>query len=258
MQNIDFLPADYRNVRSQRTNRYWCVVVAGVLGLSLSGATGYQYRVRFQIQAELARIEPQHVAAIEAMNHLRELRQQATETNANAELVAYLGHRWPASRILATVFEPLPDSVTLDELIVRLEEISKAQPKAAPSRRHAKLRRETDEEKPLGPLAAIDLEELRGKNDAMRLVVILSGKTRRSGVLHRYVSELGRSDLIAKAEVSSIETVVEKSGLTSAWRLSKFTARIVLRAGHGQRGGASEKNDKTAATLSLAQRRRRP
>ncbi len=258
MQDIDFLPANYRHVRSRRTNRYWCVIVAGVLGLSFAAATAYQYRVRSQIRAELARIEPQYVAAIEAANHLQELRQQATVTSAQAELVTYLGHRYPASRILATVFEPLPDSVTLDELVVQLEEISQAQPKAGLRRRQAKLRTESDEEKPQGPPAVADLAELREENDTMRLVVILSGKTRRSSVLHRYVSELGSSDLIAKAEVSSIETVADKSDATSERRLSKFTARIVLHAGHGHPGGVSETIEKTAATHSLARRRRRP
>lgn len=257
MQNIDFLPTDYRSVRLQRTNWYWCVVVVGLLGLPFSVVTVYQYQIDVGIETELAKIEPEYLDAIEAMKHLQELQKQAKETNANADLVAYLGHRYPASRILATVFEPLPDSVTLDELLVQSEPFASAPSPSGLTRRRAKIRAEAVEEKPQGPLALVDLEELRSKHSAMRIVITLSGKTRRSDMLHKYVSELGQSDLIAKAEVRSIETASEKPGSKTGWRLSEFTVRIVLHAGHGQTDGASEIVKQPVVPQSLAQRRQR-
>ena len=76
MQEIDFLPAHYRQRREKRQRKPWQIAVV-VLFLLLLGAAAYgQYRTRRRIEKDLAEVLPYYEMAVRETQWLDELQQQ--------------------------------------------------------------------------------------------------------------------------------------------------------------------------------------
>lgn len=223
MNDIDFLPAEYRRQNLRRQSQPWRIVVIMAFVALLAGA-GYSQRLRSgRVEAELQAIEPQYEQAIEYQERFSELQARLQPVRASAELIAYLRHPWPRTQLLAAVTGPLPEEITLDQLSIRRA----AQAKAA-------VKRETEDEIDTEslPPAARDLDSLRKQYDGSRTVIAIQGRARTSTPVHAYLSQLAQHPLIVKAELESMENV-DRGEINTF----EFQATLLVRPGYGQPGG---------------------
>lgn len=230
MQQIDFLPAEYRQKHAQKRGRSWRLIVMLGLATSVLTAAWSQHQSRCRVEEELEAIVPRYEAAVGQNAELAELQSQLCLAQADAELLTYLRHPWPRTQILAAVLAPLSDDITFEKLHISREATSGSQS----AERLSRTERQAEEEKTAKlPPAARDLKLLRGQIDQSRTVVIISGVTTESAALYRYLGELGKTALFAKCELESIESVENDGGTL------RFNATLVVRPGYGQPGGPS-------------------
>jgi Tfp pilus assembly protein PilN len=228
MHDIDFLPIEYRQQHARRQVQPWRVVVVIVfLGL-LTAATFAHYHQRWQTDKQLAAIVPCYESAVQQNHLLAETQSQLQTMQSTAELFTYLRHPWPRTQMLAALRAPLPKEITLSQLQILRENPAEQTP--AQQRPPDK---KTEEEK-LGktPPAQRDLQRFRDELDKARTLVRITGTSSDTGALHGYLGALGKSDLFAKADLRSIESIEGKQGTTC-----RFQAMLVVRPGYGQPGG---------------------
>lgn len=229
MQDIDFLPVQHRQKRVQRRSQPWRIVaVALFVALLATGALSQRARKR-RAEKELDEIVPQYELAVGRNRKLAELRAQLGTARNAAELFTYLRHPWPRTQLLAALLAPLPEGITIEQL-----QITRETPQdQAPAKRYSRRENEAeDDEVDKLPPAARDLRRLRDEFDKATTVVLISGTTGDSGVLHRYLGALGRASLFTKAELDSLESAEDGPA-----RTPEFRATLVVRPGYGQPGG---------------------
>lgn len=250
MQNIDFLPADFKRRRTKRHGRSWQLIVGAIaIGLLLLVAAG-QSRAKRQIAGRLESIEPQRQLLAEQMEQLDSLRDQLAEREAEAELIAYTAHPWPKTQLLAAALRDLPDAVVFHR--VRLtQEGRPGQPSRLPTSESAAEHLEV-----LAP-ALRDLRLLRQQYDEARVAVALEGTTTDGIELHRYLDRMNDVPLLDKVELQSLESNNEGSEVTF-----RFEARLTARPGFGQPGGPNGRSRRFVPTAppgdQLAAEGRRP
>lgn len=231
MKDIDFLPAGYRQQHARQNVLVWrVVVVAGFLAM-LGAASLAQYYRLCRARGQLADLESQHVVAQNQNAQLNRLQSDLKEAECDAELYTYLRHPWPRTQVLAALLAPLPDSMTLDALEIKVDARSR--------RLSLGRRRETgprNEQAPPSLPAERDLAMFRDQLDAAPVIVVLSGRTTDSASVHRYLAELGRASLFDKVELDSLESVAPADKDLHEGAMA-FKAVAVLRPGYGQPGG---------------------
>lgn len=227
MNEIDFLPAEYRQKRGQRHAQPWrVVVVAGFAALVAIAAFGQNRRLT-NLDAQLAEVVPRYEAAAAGNEELKGLAGRIERARADAELFTYLRHRWPATQILDGLLAPLPDEIIFE----RLEIHDEASAGGSADERLSRADREAESERRAAlPAAARDLEALRSQFDKRQTIVTIAGLTTDSAVLHRYLGELSRRGLFAKAELDAIESDPASGKL-------RFRVSLAVRPGYGQPGG---------------------
>ena len=238
MHDIDFLPAECRQndaLRKWQTRR---ILLAALLAAMIAAAAFHQHNQRRRLEADLAQCEPAHARATAKKSALEDLQSRLQTARAQAELLTYLRHPWPRTRILAALLEPLPDEISFQELRIRRESAS-----GAVSVGHfSQPRSEAEEEQSAGLAPATrDLKRLRAEFDSRQTVISIAGVTTESAALHRYLGELGKQTPILKAQLRSIEADQTDPGTI------RFTATVIVRAGYGQPGGPSGSNGELAA-----------
>ena len=230
MHDIDFLPSEYREEHRQR--RWYerrILLLAGVAGMIAAAAWSQSHRT-LRLRVELASCQPAYAAAAQTRETLNRLQSQLQLARTSADLVTYLRHPWPRTRILAALLAPLPSDVRFEELEILREAPAGAKPD--------KLRSpagQEDKETELAALApaARDLQRLRGQTDPQQTLVTITGVASDSAALHGYVSALGREPLFSKAQLQS--SGIDRSDPT--W--IRFRVTLVVRPGYGQPGGPS-------------------
>ncbi len=223
--DIDFLPTDVKRRRTRRHGRSWrVIVIAAALGLCVMVAIG-QSRTLHQIQQRVAQVEPERKLLDARQVQLDQLREQLAKTDARAELVAYMGHPWPKTQLLAAALNSLPDAVVYNAIRITHEDLS-GQAARKPQGDAA------DEDLTRLEPAQRDLRLLQQECDFAVVAITLEGNTTDGIELHRYMDDLNHVPLLDKVELHSLESTGEES-------LAKFRfeARLTVRPGFGQRGG---------------------
>lgn len=229
MQNIDFLPVEYRQKHARRQSTPWrVVVVVGFAVLVVTAAVG-QYGRRHMIEQELAKLAPYYETAVNQNNQLAECQLKLQEVREFAQLYTYLRHPWPRTGLLAAVGAPLPDAVTLTEVRIAAED---AEGRLSNDRRSRADKKAEDEKRAALPPAVRDLQRLQAKCDEAPTRVFLFGTTTDSAAVHEFLGALDHSDFFAKAELLSIESVEHQSD-----GVVEFHAILIVRPGYGQAGG---------------------
>lgn len=241
---IDFLPAEYREKRVRLQTQPWQLIVSLVVVALVAGTAGVQYHRRSQLAAELAMVTPQYDAALQQNLRLSELQGQLAAARADAELFTYLQHPWPSTRILDALLASLPNEVVLEKLQIQRE--AKGQRGWSGEDRD---KASQDKLKKMAP-AARDLKQLRQQCDTQPITVVLSGFTQDTAALYRYLGQLAKTPLVAKADLASIEKAPK--GPKSSSEQLHFSVTVLLRPGYGQPGGPTNQ-DKLAKPLSTAQ-----
>ena len=242
MKTIDFLPASYGEQSSKRKLKLWRAAVVALIGGAVISASVYQRYLIWEVEQQLAELEPQYAAAEAVMAEHNDLQQQLQQAVARADLYTYLRHPWPRTQILAAVTEPMPDSVTLSELRM-IRDTSGAD--LATNQAAMGESQQADATK-LDP-AKRDLARLRQATDSSRLVISLTGLTEDIAALHEYLARVRQSKLIHKAEIKSIEASADPNNARS-----QFTAELVVRPGYGQPGGPQPKPLPESAATPVA------
>lgn len=227
MNEIDFLPIEYRQKRGQQRAQPWRIAVLAGLALLVAIVAFAQQRRLARLDAQLAEVVPQYQAAVAGNEELKRLTGRIDAVRAEAELFTYLRHRWPTTQILDAILAPLPDEITFEQLEIRRE--NSPGPSAGERTSHADREAESRRLASL-PAAAQDLEQLRSQSDGGKTMVTICGLTTDSAVLHRYLGELSRQSLFAKAELDTIES----DPITAKLR---FRLSLVVRPGYGQPDG---------------------
>lgn len=218
---LDFLPDKYRQATKRRRTKYWRgVVVVLFLGVFAACAAGLTMVDR-DVRRELAQVNARYATATAHELSLKQKEGRLGELREYADLLTFLRHPWPRSRIIDELFHGLPTTVTVDRLHLVYEAKPTATPAAAPT-----------DATPVAKTAATDLVELRATVEAQDFIVRLEGTTGDQSGLHSYLQSLVGRGLFVDAEVEQIEAV-----RTAGESASKFTARIVVRAGWGLTGG---------------------
>ena len=233
MQEIDFLPVQYRQKHVQQRFQPWRIVVVAAFAVLLSTAVFSQHARKTRAEKQLAALIPQYDLAVGQNRKLAELQAQLTPARNTAELFTYLRHPWPRTQLLDALLAPLPEGITIERLQIAGEA---PQSPLSPARR-ASLRDEAEGGRvDKLPPAAGDLKRLRDEFDATTVVVSIAGVTRDSAALHRYLDELGHAKLFTKAELDDLE-----GGKTDPAGGAVFRARLTVRPGYGQPGGPGQK-----------------
>jgi multidrug efflux pump subunit AcrA (membrane-fusion protein) len=229
MKNIDFLPEIYRERTALSHARIWWGIVGLIFAIAIGSTAGAQFLLRSSTQQQIDDLAPQFQQAQQQVQRLAQLQSQIRSAGELASLVTYLEQPWPSTQFLAEVVGPLPDEIRLTELVITEEEIARpaAEEGAGPRRR----RGPTEDRLPgsLSP-AVSDLEALRQAHDYKRAVIEITGTVADVAILHKYVSALGRSPLVNRAQIKSLEsaaTVVQE-------KPTQFTLRLQFKPSHGQ------------------------
>ena len=235
MQNIDFLPAEYRQKTANRHSHGWRAAgMFGAVALLAAVAVSQNQQCR-RAREQLAAATVDYDTAVAQTRQRDQLQPRWEAARADAELFTYLRHPWPRTQILAAVLGPLPESITLDRVEIRTD----APRRANPSRALSRTQQEAEDAAGAKlPPATRDLRQLREQMDPAPTIATLSGTTRRVDLLHQYLGELARSPLVAKAELDSLESVAQQPDAEGKEEAPmRFAATIVVRPGYGQPSG---------------------
>jgi Tfp pilus assembly protein PilN len=225
---IDFLPEEYRQSHRQGKWQSWRRIVTAGLALLTALGIGYQYHRQRRLAADLAVITGQYDAAMQQTTELTGLQTQLAAASAEADLYTYLRHPWPRTRILDALLAPLPEEITIEQLLVQGDS-----PSGAAARHSAPPRdKNAEEELKKLPASAQDLKRLQAMCDFQPTVVTLSGVTTETVAVHHYLGRLAKSPLFVKAELAGIEA----DSKDREPRL-RFSATLTVRPGYGQPGG---------------------
>ncbi len=251
MHDIDFLPIEFRQTHAQRRWQPWRAIVMAAVAVLVGGGVASQHLRRCHLQSELAGILPAHQTALRQQSQLSGLQAGLQRVKAEAELVTYLHHPWPRTRILEALLDPLPRQVTLEHLEIHREAATSKtrgrfpQPPAAPQDKEA----EAKAQEALPP-AVGDLKQLRDACDPQQTMIAISGISTDSDALHEYLGRLAQSRLVAKAELLSIERETESGGVPLAAgqpvsvETVRFHAALTVKPGYGQPGGPGKRNER--------------
>jgi Tfp pilus assembly protein PilN len=243
MPDLDFLPVEFHRTHAQRRWQPWRAIVMTTVAVLVVGGVAGQHVRRRHLESQLEAILPAHQAALRQQSQLSGLQVGLERIKAEADLVAYLHHPWPRTRIIEALLDPLPPQVTWEHLGIRREAATSKtagrspQPPAAPQNEEA-------EAKALEalPPAGRDLKQLRNVCDRQQTRIAISGLTADSDALHEYLGRLAHSPLVAKAELLSIEREPESrmplaAGQPLPVEMARFHATVTVKPGYGQPGG---------------------
>jgi hypothetical protein len=222
---VDFLPARYREAHAKRHQHRWRIAVVAVFAGLLTLAAWAQHQRRRSVERDFAACLKRYDQAQQVALRVQRLEGECQALRAEADLAAYLQHTWPASRIVASLLEGLPETIGLESLHVQP---SAEQTAAAPTARER--RSNTDAQETRLP-AEQDLDRLLAEAAAERQIVLLAGQARDLARLHAWLADLAAKDLFERAELLSLEAGEEQGAAAT------FTARVVVRPAHGEPGG---------------------
>jgi hypothetical protein len=253
MKNIDFLPARYHERYAARAAviKRWTIVLS--ISIVITPLAIYQLMVHRGVVNSFVHVEPEYLRAQAKAKRLEELRSELQRAKGEAALLAWLGHRWPCSQVVAHLHAPLPESVRLTS--IKLANEPKASPMNAPGRPRAARRAEVQEPsiEASRPVAEKDLHVLHEQVTQNEQVVTLTGVTVNTKELHSYVARLGMSGLFDKSELRSLGSVPGQDNGSQ-----NFEIRVVLEAGHCVEPKAEAAKSQVAhvpdSTVNLARR----
>ncbi len=247
MHNIDFLPAQYREVKAQRRTQLWRVIVVAMgLGCLVSGAAYDQFQ-RGLLESQLVAARARVTSSQLLEQRICVFESDLYTAQDEAELHAYLEHPWPRSRVIAAVVKPLPEDIYLERLVVTY----RPAPRAV-SRRDAVRPTQpqtTDENAPRRP-AREDLKQLQELYDEQDFVITISGLVEDETSLHNYLARLESSEWFTATELVDIQRD-ERDGRN----FSEFRVDLTVRQGYGQPNGPQHhRGDVASATHRLSRR----
>ncbi len=229
MQDIDFLPVEYRQRRTRCMQQRLRNVATGLVGIVAVAAACYQQLAVRQATRKLTEVMPRYESALKQTEKLGRLQSELEAARVDAELFTYLRHPWPKTQIIHALVTALPEEIRFTRLEIcrqpqAMQRHSDANPLAALSSQAGASA--------LQPPAALDLTRLRQQFDSAQTIVSVEGTTSESSALHDYLSALNRSGLFTRADLESLE-----ADRRAEQAVLRFQATLVVRPGYGLPGG---------------------
>jgi Tfp pilus assembly protein PilN len=228
MQDIDFLPAAYRQQTVHRKANVWRLLVGGGFGAALVVSFLFQQYLYSQTARRLDELKPQYEQVQSLAGRLATRQSELKAANRQADLYTFLRNPWPRTQLLAAALGQLPTCVTLREIHIARQQNATGE---LPGIRANGKRDDEAETKKLDP-AQRDLMRLYDENRSHATTLTLSGITSDTSVLQHYLVTLGKEKLFVKVELTSLEA--NHNERPGTWR---FAARLEIRPGYGQPGG---------------------
>jgi hypothetical protein len=228
LNEIDLLPADYRKRGVQRRTYLWRLMVVVVFAGFFSSTALLQRNHHAHVRSKLAEIEAQYAQAVAHNAKSAEVKVQLQAGRGSAELLTFLRCPWPRTQIIAAILEPLNDSITLTDWQILHEPVHRDAAPNAPPPDAKKLAND----KPARRVR--DLTRMLRENAEQQQFVFLVGHANEAAALHEYLARLGANSLFSKIDLRSIENVIHEKNSAQRTGTFHFTARAILRPGHGQ------------------------
>lgn len=111
--NIDFLPEDYLEKKSQRRTNIVCLFLFLSVVTGVGGGFLFTERQQSRLKQKMAEVNQKMTRAGEVLKQLDELEKKKKEMMKKAAISAMLMEPVPRSLLLATVTNDLPDNVSL-------------------------------------------------------------------------------------------------------------------------------------------------
>ena len=111
--NIDFLPEDYLEKKSQRRTNIVCLFLFLLVVAGVGGGFLFTERQQSSLKQKVAEINQKMVRAGDSLKQLDDLEKKKKEMMEKAAISAMLMEPVPRSLLLATITNDLPDSVSL-------------------------------------------------------------------------------------------------------------------------------------------------
>mgnify|MGYP007059379356 CR=1 FL=1 len=224
MNEINFLPVEYRRKSFDRKDQRRQALMVGALFLTIGASYTYQRASNASLAAELDEARSLHRVTLSQFQELHAIEAELVQLSADAGALAYLEHPWPQTQIVAMVAEKVPSSAKLTQLrVVRIPN--------AP-----RQRRREDEPTPGKTPFARDEAALRERYDAAPFQLLITGVTEDHQELHNFLTELDRSALIQRAELTSLD------GLENTVNQFEFVVTCSLKPGYGVRARSAQGN----------------
>ena len=196
VQQIDFLPTCYWQMRHRRKKKVWRQAVLVVFLSMIVVGTLQQRHIRANLEAKRTRIQNQANQMTAHLENADALRQQIHQLDAKANLVANLRVAVRPTRILATVTNSRPEYVTLTELHMSYDDLAKKTP--AKSRSQAS---QDGQDASTNELAEeLDLKERAKTRGQTALFVDLKGIAPDNVAISSYLDALEQSGLFDEVE----------------------------------------------------------
>ncbi len=221
---LDFLPARYRQQHTGRRTTARCMIAAGGCALVLIVSYSVQRHQRSRLQDEQDLVATHHQIAVTQTKQLAQLQARTADLTDQAQMYTYLRHPWPRTAMLDAIARSAPDSVVLTEIKV--------------SRTPQKVGRTTAQRSPAAPSdplegIAADLQQLRKEFDNTRVLVTVEGITYDATEFHSlFMGRLRQARLFPASKLLSIR---EDKSLPSG--ASRFRVELTTKPGYGQTHG---------------------
>jgi hypothetical protein len=138
------------------------------------------------------------------------------------------------------LLDPLPDSISLQELRIGRSTEPITRVSAEQVQRSSPRSEQPKESEPTSP-ADVDLRALRQEADARPVIVLLTGLSADHASPHRYIAALSKSELFTQAELLGIDPQESRDAAFL------FRVRLTVLPGYGQPNGPTPPRGTIAA-----------
>jgi hypothetical protein len=238
VKSIDFLPTGYRQRRANRGRNRVRIAVISVLIAGLAGLHGAQ-RTWLAVERSATAETTRRLAEAELTRTRHQmLLKQSQDSAENLELIVFLNHPWPTTRILHTLATRVPSTLSFNELRI----VRDANNPPAPTGDAAAPPVQSG-------LASIDVKQLRTTYDTAKAKVTLRGQTESRGDLYDYVARLESDSIVEHPRLVSLIV----SPVTSGEREWDYVIEASIRSGYGQLGFSPEQSRPVSPTAVNAE-----
>jgi hypothetical protein len=202
MKSIDFLPQKYKETDARRRAGLWRLGLVMLLGGTVAAASIGQFAYRAKVQKQISDVQPLLAQSKATEAHLTQLRNDLTKVSLTANLYAVVQTPWPQTQVIASIVEPLDETITIEEI-----HITHQQSEQASSNKSAvefQLGTKKSNAPKLSP-AQSDLQTIRRHLYERRHVVRLAGATNNQARMHMYLESLESSPMFERVELLDVD-----------------------------------------------------
>lgn len=207
MDDLDFLPIEYREEYERWRLQPWQIGAAMVVVVLVAGAASFQHFRWRQAQKDLAIVAPQYEKAVSLQSRLSDVQGQLVQVQASVDLHGYVRRSGRLGDLLAALVAA-PEDVVLDEVRVTREAAEEPSRHGKSSTPDKAASERADESKPVELSAADrDLTKLRRRADSMETIVVVGGTATSIERLRQYLASLETTQSLENAELTRLDRV---------------------------------------------------